>query len=440
MGLLDQMGNLSPEQTQGLLAFAAQTLQAGGPSRTPIGFGQALGAGIQGYQTSTAAYRKQKQEAEQAAQIAQLTGLKIKDAQSDLANQDAARQRQEDLRKFYIGRTQGAPLGAVQTPAAMGDSLAPTMENAQRMQAMQPAAGASAPQGAGGNQNQGIYHQRLQQAQELRNAGFGTEADAAEAAALKFQPKVKGWEKVQQGDKVMFAPFFEDGTSGAPVPLEVAEKLQFQNAGGKTLGLNPFTGQQVSSFANSQSPDNMASVAATIRGQNLTDARGLESNQISRDRLAVDKAPTEFQGKSAAFGLRATEADKILTSLQGKYSPAAINSKMQVSEWPLVGGALGASANAGLTSQDQQAEQGQRDFINAVLRQESGAAIGASEFDNARKQYFPQPNDKPEVVAQKARNRQLAVQGLQSNAGRARMTAPAAPAAPGGWSIQRVGE
>jgi hypothetical protein len=74
---------------------------------------------------------------------------------------------------------------------------------------------------------------------------------------------------------------------------------------------------------------------------------------------------------------------------------------------------LGAAANAVAASpEQQQVEQSQRDFVNAVLRRESGAAIGASEFENAKKQYFPQLGDSDEVKAQKKRNRDLAVQGL----------------------------
>lgn len=66
----------------------------------------------------------------------------------------------------------------------------------------------------------------------------------------------------------------------------------------------------------------------------------------------------------------------------------------------------------------QQFEQAQRDFINAVLRRESGAAISESEFDNARKQYFPQPGDSKEVVAQKTQNRQRTIDGLNLSGGR----------------------
>tara|TARA_R100001530_G_scaffold34938_1_gene27299 strand:+ start:2308 stop:2460 length:153 start_codon:yes stop_codon:yes gene_type:complete len=39
----------------------------------------------------------------------------------------------------------------------------------------------------------------------------------------------------------------------------------------------------------------------------------------------------------------------------------------------------------------RQQKQTERDFVNAVLRRESGAAISGSEFRTARKQYLPQP-------------------------------------------------
>jgi hypothetical protein len=83
-----------------------------------------------------------------------------------------------------------------------------------------------------------------------------------------------------------------------------------------------------------------------------------------------------------------------------------------------------------INSQRQQLEQAERDFVNAQLRRESGAAISPSEFENARLQYFPQPGDGPKVLAQKAINRQLAVRAMERNAGPAYPTAPNAPAAP----------
>lgn len=426
MALFDSLMNLTPDQNQGLLAAAAALLQAGGPSRTPTSFGQALGGGLQAFQQGLTDAEQRRLQREQQAQNARLLGLKIQDAESDVANQAAARQRAADLQAFYRSRGAGGNLASA-VPAGQTANLSPTVENAAALTSGQPT-------GAGGTPN--LFQQRIAEAQALRSAGFGAEADIAENAALKLQPKVKGWEKVQQGGRILFAPFFEDGTSGAPVPLDVAEKLEQVNLGGTQQLVNPFTGQVVTSAARTASPDALLSAATSRRGQDLTfQSSGLDRAQ----RATTEKAPTEFQGKSAAFGLRADEADKTLRKLQGSYSPAAINSKLAVQETPLIGGALGAATNFALSDNDQLAEQAQRDFVNAVLRQESGAAIGVSEFKNAQRQYFQQPGDSASVIQQKARNRQLAVQGLQSNAGRARMSVPAASGS-GGWSIQRVGD
>lgn len=200
-----------------------------------------------------------------------------------------------------------------------------------------------------------------------------------------------------------------------------SNKVSEANAAGQlavsrgTLGL----AQQRLSF-DRQTP--RGQVIQTDTGPILVDPRTGQSQPVMRDGKPVTsaKAPTEFQGKSAAFGARAEEADKVLASLTGKYSPSAINSKASAENIPLIGGLLGAATNKfSLNDSDQRAEQAQRDFINAVLRQESGAAIGASEFDNARKQYFPQPGDGKGVIEQKSKNRKLAIQGLKKNAGRA---------------------
>jgi hypothetical protein len=65
----------------------------------------------------------------------------------------------------------------------------------------------------------------------------------------------------------------------------------------------------------------------------------------------------------------------------------------------------------------QKAVQAQRNFINSILRRESGAVISDPEFSNARQQYFPQPGDSPEVIKQKRENRASAIRGLMREAG-----------------------
>jgi len=137
------------------------------------------------------------------------------------------------------------------------------------------------------------------------------------------------------------------------------------------------------------------------------------------DGTVIQSAPklTEGQGKAQLFGARAAEADKIITGLEGKYSPLAINAKTAAEDMWGIGGVLGAVGNKMLPEEAQKVEQAQRDFLNAILRQESGAVISPSEFDNAKKQYFPQPGDKPEVIEQKRRNRENAIAGFRTMAG-----------------------
>jgi hypothetical protein len=135
------------------------------------------------------------------------------------------------------------------------------------------------------------------------------------------------------------------------------------------------------------------------------------------DPSGSNKPLTEFQGKSAAFGDRAMKADKILKDLTGNYSPGAISLKQGLGNVWGVGGALEAGANIALSENSQKVEQAQRDFINALLRQESGAAISSGEFSNAAKQYFPQPGDSKGVIEQKAANRKTSIDGFIRSAG-----------------------
>jgi hypothetical protein len=75
-------------------------------------------------------------------------------------------------------------------------------------------------------------------------------------------------------------------------------------------------------------------------------------------------------------------------------------------------------------AQFQQYEQAKRDFINAVLRRESGATITPPEFENAEKQYFPQPGDTAAVITQKQANRELVTRNFINEASTAYVPPP----------------
>lgn len=115
---------------------------------------------------------------------------------------------------------------------------------------------------------------------------------------------------------------------------------------------------------------------------------------------------TEGQSKATGFFGRSKASNQIASGLEQEGTQLR----------NVISGAV-PLGNYLRTPEGQQYDQAKRDFINAVLRQESGAVIGESEFANADLQYFPQPGDGPEVIAQKRRNREMAVRALEVSAG-----------------------
>lgn len=114
------------------------------------------------------------------------------------------------------------------------------------------------------------------------------------------------------------------------------------------------------------------------------------------------------QGQNSGFLLRAQDADKVITGLNDEGT----------SVWNKVANKVPMGlGNYVVSDEAQKLDQAKRDFINAVLRQESGAVISAEEFANADKQYFPQPGDSEAVIQQKANNRQNAIQGFRLRSG-----------------------
>lgn len=125
----------------------------------------------------------------------------------------------------------------------------------------------------------------------------------------------------------------------------------------------------------------------------------------------------EFEAKGAGLYARARQSNSLLYNLdeQGTDFLAQLANSLP----GLLGRTAGNMYLSRANPEFQQYAQAQRDFINAVLRRESGAVISDEEFDNARQQYFPQPGDTPAVIEQKRRNREDAVEGLRVGAGRA---------------------
>lgn len=125
---------------------------------------------------------------------------------------------------------------------------------------------------------------------------------------------------------------------------------------------------------------------------------------LERQKMAIGQKPTEAQSKASLFAARTEQANPILEELGSKFVGAA----------SMVGGVL---PNIFKGEDRQKFEQARDNFITAVLRRESGAAIAPSEYAMAYSTYMPAPGDSAAVLAQKKSTRDLIQQGLRQEAG-----------------------
>jgi hypothetical protein len=219
---------------------------------------------------------------------------------------------------------------------------------------------------------------------------------------------------------------------------KVLGKFQSVNMGGtqETQRVNPITGElQVAGVqARTQSPDSVASVGQSAANAAMTDARARELNatrargnlpsgyEVDPDKPgalrpiaggpadpltkpAGGKPLNDTQAKALQFGTRMQATNAIFDELADK----GVNTSLPGSR---AGYGIGAMVNALQPEDRQRLDQAKRDFINAVLRRESGAAISPSEFESAELQYFPQPGEGEGQRAQKKAARERSMRGI----------------------------
>lgn len=118
-----------------------------------------------------------------------------------------------------------------------------------------------------------------------------------------------------------------------------------------------------------------------------------------------DQAMTEGQSNAAGFADRMKLNEK---AIQGYESSAAAS----------VGGRLASVLPRDLQSTERQSyDAAKKNWIAAQLRKESGAAISQGEYDEADRQYFPQPGDTTALITQKRELRKVAEASMRRAAG-----------------------
>jgi hypothetical protein len=129
-------------------------------------------------------------------------------------------------------------------------------------------------------------------------------------------------------------------------------------------------------------------------------------NEISRKIIGItetgEKALTEQQANAVQFSARMNQATANIEAIEAAgFDPSTYSNYAQ--QW-----ASRHKLGVLSSSQAQQYEAAKRNWMAAVLRKESGAAIAESEYRGADHQYFPQPRDTPEAMEQKSQLRQTA--------------------------------
>ncbi len=196
---------------------------------------------------------------------------------------------------------------------------------------------------------------------------------------------------------------------------------KFEQMGRQAAGAGDY--QSATKFQQ-QAQEERAKFEIARQGQ----AQGIAMTGAEHDRQQNSATLSPEQALSATFADRMANSAPIID----KFGSNLTNIGAKVKDMLPFG-----VGNINQTPEYQQAKQARDDFINAQLRRESGAAIAPSEYTNADRQYFPQPGDSPEVLAQKQKNRSLAVEGMKRAAGPSyspsqQIGAPAAPQAGGG--------
>jgi hypothetical protein len=152
------------------------------------------------------------------------------------------------------------------------------------------------------------------------------------------------------------------------------------------------------------------------------DARQAAAAERADRRLEGGK-PTEAEQKAAGFSQRMELSNQLINDLESKIAAKGQDPNIMfptatsqaIGSIPFVGD----YARTKFTSTEQQQyRQAQENWVRANLRKESGAVIGAEEMNAEIRNYFPQPGELPESIAQKNIARQVTQEAMKTAAGK----------------------
>lgn len=198
-----------------------------------------------------------------------------------------------------------------------------------------------------------------------------------------------------------------------------ATELELTRAANQYTITDPTTGRRVTapkdlldnllsqSAQNQRNSDSLAQAAQFHRD---------EMNQRELDRRArlqaasqSSRPPTAAMLRTFGFYMRAKDSVNTLESIEKDIQDLGLVDQVWQRYAP----------NFAQTQLGQIYEQAQRQFTEARLRKDSGAAIPLHEYENDRRTYFVQPGDTPKTLERKRAARALLIRSLQNESGRA---------------------
>lgn len=212
-------------------------------------------------------------------------------------------------------------------------------------------------------------------------------------------------------------------------------RLSLDNAALKS-GLTQLAPEKAYQLQNAQDKqeksDLMAKSKADFEKRKYSNSRSDKEREFELKQASIDgqnlRAKSELAFKNKQLAANGNKKDEIKADQYkvGGFAKRARMAEQELSKLPTDAGTGGFSdtiqgnsfyPESWKSQERKKFEQGQRNFISAVLRRESGAAISDQEMENESMKYFGQPGDGAEVLAQKARARKQAMINLESEAG-----------------------
>lgn len=201
-------------------------------------------------------------------------------------------------------------------------------------------------------------------------------------------------------------------TAAASTGLLRAEEeipTQVVQAGGRSLLVNTQTGETIQDLGATDSALSRAAAAAATASAAQTGRQVLNEFNESITPTLPPKPAIGGEDKAFTFFTRMNNAVQNLNELEDEITGLTLAEQFNLN----FGNALTQDATL------ERIAQAQKEFTEARLRKDSGAAIPPEEFKNDRETYFPQPGNDETTLAQKAASREAALRAVRLESGNA---------------------